>query len=180
MSTAPANPNLNTKDALPLPRDTAYTQRLDEVNQMDMIDLAIKAKRLAASPHGTWIAPTGFMFLGAGIGAVIAGADFESGGVLGTLGIGLAFLLGAYMVRTQRTETAGYFCADFMRYIDQWPPVRGNEKNSAYVAREALLTEPPWLIVRYRRLKWWLRELRKPQEEPAAGDPPPAIRRRSS
>jgi hypothetical protein len=71
MSTAPEQANLGTDIKTPglLERDTSYTQKLDEVHQMELVDLAIKTKRLAHPPRGAWLAPTGFTLFGAGLGA---------------------------------------------------------------------------------------------------------------
>jgi|SRR5919198_1257615 hypothetical protein len=128
--------------------DPAYVQQLGGVRGMEMVDLAIRAERLPHAPYAGILGSAGFTLLGAGLGALIAGADFTSGGVLGTLCGGTALLVGAFLVRVQRTENLGHFCADFMRYIDRWPPIHGGEANSAYVRRVASQREPSWVSER--------------------------------
>jgi hypothetical protein len=130
-----------------------FTRRLGKVNLMDVIDLAIRAKRLATPPWSAILGSAGFTSVGAGLGALIAGAALTSAGVLSSLLAGGALLLGAALVRTQRIESTGYYCADFMRFIDRWPPIEGEVSNSAYVEREAALKEPAWLVMRARSLR---------------------------
>lgn len=128
-----------------------FTRKLGQVNLMDIIDLAIQARRLMHPPWPAILGSSGFTFVGAGLGAWIAGSKIGSVGVLTTLVVGVALLIGAVLVRAQRTESTSNFCTDFMRYIDRWPPVHEHvESNSAYVVREATQREPTWLVARYR------------------------------
>lgn len=130
--------------------DAAYLEKLSEVNRMDVIDLAVRAKRLPNAPYATVIGSCGFTFLGAGLGAWIAGAKGTSAGVIAGIGIGIALLLGAVLVRLQRSESVSYFCADFLEYIDRWPPLSGHQRNSDYVRGRARAHEPGWIKERWR------------------------------
>jgi hypothetical protein len=150
IDTAPKLPQLPPPDE-PLSPFSQFTRELSKVNPTDIIDLAIQAKRLMHPPWATILGSAGFTSFGAGLGAWIAGKAFTSTGVLTTISVGFVLLVGAVLVRTQRAESTGNFCTDFMRFIDRWPPIHeAVTSNSAYVAQEAAQREPSWLVARYR------------------------------
>jgi len=117
----------------------AWKQPIKDVRPKDVIEVAVSLERMRRRTPIVWVQSAGVGIAGAGLGALLgSGASTLAWVALaggGALAAGLQFAL------HDRAVNVSNVCAEFLRFVDQWPPmgVHTHSKNSEYV--RAIVTE---------------------------------------